>query len=262
MKMTVIAHFYNEEYLLPWWLMHHTKIFDHGILINKGSTDRSVEICKEYAPHWEIRHSDTGSFFDVFQTDHEVMKAETEAIGWKMVLNITEFLCFADRTKFLRSLSKLGSQMYHIEGIFMVDHPNERHKELTYERPLVEQKYHGYLLDQLRWHYIGSNSRGRFIHCHSHGSYVPGRHSSGHHSIPYPDHAYLLWFGYSPWNEEIVQRKLQIAPTLAPHPTAGIHHRVDRNQLETWYTEISQKTTDLRLTNEYKYMFPHFGGVK
>ena len=38
--------FYNEEYLLPWWLAHHTKLFDHGILINKGSTDRSVEICK------------------------------------------------------------------------------------------------------------------------------------------------------------------------------------------------------------------------
>ena len=43
---TVISHFYNEEYLLPWWLAHHTKLFDHGILINKGSTDRSVEICK------------------------------------------------------------------------------------------------------------------------------------------------------------------------------------------------------------------------
>ena len=42
--------FYNEEYLLPWWLMHHTKIFDHGILINRGSTDRSVEICKLLAP--------------------------------------------------------------------------------------------------------------------------------------------------------------------------------------------------------------------
>ncbi|MBJ3789276.1 glycosyltransferase family 2 protein, partial [Bacillus sp. OA1] len=46
MKKTIISHFYNEEYLLPWWLMHHTKIFDHGILINRGSTDRSVEICK------------------------------------------------------------------------------------------------------------------------------------------------------------------------------------------------------------------------
>lgn len=54
---TIISHFYNEEYLLPWWLMHHTKIFDHGILINRGSTDRSVEICKLFAPNWEVRDS-------------------------------------------------------------------------------------------------------------------------------------------------------------------------------------------------------------
>ena len=56
---TVISHFYNEEYLLPWWLMHHTKIFDHGILINRGSTDRSVEICKLFAPtgKYEIQDS-------------------------------------------------------------------------------------------------------------------------------------------------------------------------------------------------------------
>ena len=50
---TVISHFYNEEYLLPWWLMHHTKLFDHGILINKGSTDRSAQISKRFAPYWE-----------------------------------------------------------------------------------------------------------------------------------------------------------------------------------------------------------------
>ena len=33
------------------------KTIDHGILINRGSTDRSVEICKLFAPHWEIRDS-------------------------------------------------------------------------------------------------------------------------------------------------------------------------------------------------------------
>ncbi|MEW9106591.1 glycosyltransferase family 2 protein, partial [Paenibacillus sp.] len=48
----LISHFYNEEYLLPWWLKHHAPLFDHGILINRGSTDRSVDICKQLVPHW------------------------------------------------------------------------------------------------------------------------------------------------------------------------------------------------------------------
>ena len=54
MTKTVLTHFYNEEYLLPWWLSHHKKIFDHGILIDYHSTDRSREIIKAICPTWEI----------------------------------------------------------------------------------------------------------------------------------------------------------------------------------------------------------------
>ena len=37
MKKTVIAHFYNEEFMMEWWLKHHLNLFDHGILINHKS---------------------------------------------------------------------------------------------------------------------------------------------------------------------------------------------------------------------------------
>lgn len=104
---TLISHFYNEEYLLPWWLMHHTKLFDHGILINRSSTDRSVEICQQYAPHWEIRNSKVLEF-DAIQVDHEVMDIEKEVTGWKMTLNTTEFLCCRDKIDFFSgSVAKL-----------------------------------------------------------------------------------------------------------------------------------------------------------
>ena len=55
--------------------MHHTKLFDHGILINRGSTDRSVEICKTFAPNWEIRNSKSFEF-DAYLVDQEVMEIE------------------------------------------------------------------------------------------------------------------------------------------------------------------------------------------
>ena len=52
--ITVISHFFNEEYLLPFWLEHHSKIFDHGIMIDYCSTDRSVEIIRKFCPSWTI----------------------------------------------------------------------------------------------------------------------------------------------------------------------------------------------------------------
>ena len=31
----VVSHFFNEAYLLPWWLRHHRDVFDHGVLIDR-----------------------------------------------------------------------------------------------------------------------------------------------------------------------------------------------------------------------------------
>jgi len=88
---TVITHFYNEEYLLPWWLDHHKKYFDHGILIDYDSTDRSVEICKDICPSWQIVKS-VNKEFGAWQIDAEVMEYEKQFAGWRIALNVTEFL--------------------------------------------------------------------------------------------------------------------------------------------------------------------------
>ena len=47
MKSTIIAHFFNEEYLLPWWLNHHKKIFDYGILFDYSSAHK-VSDCSNF----------------------------------------------------------------------------------------------------------------------------------------------------------------------------------------------------------------------
>lgn len=91
MKKTVTLHFYNEEFLLPWWLKHHKKYFDHGILINYHSTDRSVDIIKEFCPTWDIvttRNQD----FGVAGLDSEIMDIEAGIDGWRVSLSATEFL--------------------------------------------------------------------------------------------------------------------------------------------------------------------------
>lgn len=88
---TVITHFYNEEYLLPWWLEHHKKYFDHGILIDYNSTDRSVEICRDICPNWKIVPSMNKEFGAVV-CDKEVEYYERQVTGWRIALTITEFL--------------------------------------------------------------------------------------------------------------------------------------------------------------------------
>ena len=88
---TIISHFYNEEYLLPWWLEHHRKYFDDGIMINYGSTDNSVNIIKEYCPNWKVIDSRNSSF-SASSVDEEVMDIESNISGWKIALNTTEFL--------------------------------------------------------------------------------------------------------------------------------------------------------------------------
>ena len=88
---TIISHFYNEEYLLPWWLNHHKKYFDYGLMINYASTDRSVEIINKICPDWKVVDS-VNKEFAAKDCDEEVEHYEKRISGWKICLNITEFL--------------------------------------------------------------------------------------------------------------------------------------------------------------------------
>ncbi|MGQ0519419.1 hypothetical protein ACT453_61875, partial [Bacillus sp. D-CC] len=46
-------------------------------------------------------------------------------------------------------------------------------------------------------------------------NFMVGRHLSAHESMIYPPLACILWFGFSPWNDAMRKRKLQIGPTLS-----------------------------------------------
>lgn len=91
MATTVITHIYNEAFLLPIWLRHHREKFDHGIIVDYGSTDNAREIVRELTPHWEFR--DTG--LDSFQAnvlDSVINSIERRIVGTRIVLTVTEFL--------------------------------------------------------------------------------------------------------------------------------------------------------------------------
>jgi nucleoside-diphosphate-sugar epimerase/SAM-dependent methyltransferase len=91
---TLICHFYNEEFLLPFWIRHHANHFDKAILINHNSTDNSIKIIEKEAPtSWKIINTSLPNF-GAYEVDQEVTAVENsiEDTSWKIALNVTEFL--------------------------------------------------------------------------------------------------------------------------------------------------------------------------
>jgi hypothetical protein len=216
--MVIFSSFYNEEYLLPWWLEHHKKIFKHGVLFNYFSTDKSVDIIKKICPTWEVRDT-INKDWDFFDNDSEFMRAEREFADYKMVLTTTEFL--------VGKLPKLEYQptAYAAKIFRLVD--NEPEKKPTYDKSLVEQKNFGF---------IDKSKKRRFLHNFPDGRYDVGRHSTrlGTTDIP----IFVFKYVYSPWNEEFIKRKLQMRDYVNPENIKGrwgLHHVWDRKKMEEEY---------------------------
>lgn len=213
LKTTVIGYFYNEEWLLPHWLNHHVKLFDYGILINYNSTDKSVEIIKKIAPHWKIVDS-KNEMFDAELGDVEIMEQERTVSGWKMALNVTEFLLTNDLKKKIANLEKKGISIVRSIGYQINDAANEL--PFDNNRPLILQRFNGHLD---KWRY-------RTIHNHADGAYHVGRHfdtpglkinpytNRFHKEIPISDdNLYTLWYRFAPFKEQL-PRKIQISARI------------------------------------------------
>ena len=207
-------------------------IFPHGILINYGSTDRSVEIIKKLCPLWEIRDS-RNSQFGALSVDAEVMEIEQTISGFKMALNTTEFLIpgsyLYDRVK------TAEPSCFELPRIVMVDENPEQVP--TYELPLTEQKITA-----------AGELAVRYLHNYPDGAYHVGRHINNRPSSGRIPEAMVLWYGYAPYTEEFIQRKLQIAAMIPDGDRAqgfGFQHLWGREQIEERRQELLQSAYKL-----------------
>lgn len=246
---TVICHFYNEEYLLPFWLNHHKEIFSHGIMINYQSTDNSVDIIRSIVPDWEIIDSRNREF-DSKLCDEEVMDIEKKIKGWKIALNVTEFLS-CDLYSLLNSVTD-DIQSITITCYPMVEsYEHESQIEVTYEKPLIHQRTYG----------IKNNSRStRTIHRAPCGNYCQGRHYNrvSPACISNPSDAVVLWYGYSPFNNSVIKRKLQIQTRMSLSDkinNRGKEHLVTKSTLINNYVSQQNYLVDFSQDNELKNHF-------
>ena len=125
---TIICHFYNEEYLLPWWLKHHREIFSDGLMIDYGSDDKSVEIIKSLCPHWKIVKT-KNKFFGALELDREIEEYEKEINGYRIVLNVTEFL--------VGNFSKLYTELNQDIYVPMISMMDNEEQEGSYPDPNI-----------------------------------------------------------------------------------------------------------------------------
>jgi hypothetical protein len=252
---TVLTHFFNEAYLLPWWLEHHVRLFDHGVLVDHGSTDGSADICRRIAPHWRLVRSRLDRF-DPCLTDFELMGFEEPLPGWKIVLTVTEFLLPArPLAEFERKLERAGRVGGAACGFVLADVEPQRLPQPGL--PLVLQKHHGIdeglerpAPERERLGLGSAPARLRAYHRLPIGMYAPGRRGTFHPDLglPYAD-LVVLHCAYAPWNEDVLRRKLQTEARLSAgdlsgragaSPVRGPEHWAG------WHAALARAAQDLR----------------
>jgi|SRR5262245_24349255 len=244
-QLTVVCQFRNEEVYLPYWLRHHTRLFDHGVLLDYGSTDGSVEIIRRLAPTWEVRPSRNAKF-DVLGVDAEIMDVEREFSGWKMSLNVTEFLLHHDLNEFLDEFEAChpGASGLVTTGFIIQDMPEQLDIPLT-GKDLWWQRHFGCPEpDPCFKEWV---SRRRLLHRASHGNYLPGRHENLVSRIQNPV-LNLFWYGWCPLTLKL-KRNQSTRPMLAEDDLKRgwySHHAfTERQVIEYWADRYLPNCYDL-----------------
>jgi hypothetical protein len=247
MKKTVLCHFYNEEWLLPSWLMHHREIFDHGIMINYASTDRSVEIIRELCPTWEIVESRNAQFTPA-DIDKEVLDYERPLEGWRMALNVTEFL--VGNYKHLDDRHE-QTRIFVGQWMFVDMERREEPYYLNHNYPLWHQRWWGYGIvnDFSKNQPYGSVPRApRRIHNYADIYPAVGRHFPGE-TPTYTDLS-IFYYGYASLEQGSIDRRMQIQQRC-PNGGAHTNHLFTLDQLlDRFKKEQQPMSRDLR--NEIK----------
>jgi hypothetical protein len=242
MLTNLICHIKNEELLLPPWIRHHAPMFDTVTIIDYASTDASLDIVRELAPHWRIVRSQNVDF-DANDADFEVMQIESHLSGWKLALNVTEYVASHN----LRGVLKMAedADFYGLTGESFILADKERlgFAGLRPDTQILHQFHHGYREDpEIK------GTRRRLMHRWKTGSYAVGRHSWMRGPTALSADLLFATLMYAPWDMAMIQRKLSIGKEISAHDRAkglGFHHLRDSTQLIKDCDEAVANSQDL-----------------
>jgi nucleoside-diphosphate-sugar epimerase/2-polyprenyl-3-methyl-5-hydroxy-6-metoxy-1,4-benzoquinol methylase len=238
-RVALVSHFYNEELLLPYFINQHASMFDAAVLIDCGSTDKSVEVIKRLAPStWRVVRSNYPDVFHFRLVDEEVTKWENTFPGWwKVTLTTTEFLVHHDLRGYLHRLENTpryqnvsAFRLRSLEIVGTDDVPLGRFAQLAQQRS-------EYLAPRGQTPFNYTTQYSRFLHRVDYPTknrYHAGRHSlKGLVVASMLEEGFISKFKYSPW-PQMLARKLQIGPRIPKEHFrigAGIQHNTNYKAL-------------------------------
>lgn len=197
-NITLFSHILNEELLLPGWLNHHKKLFTHGVILNCMSTDRSAEIIRQICPTWEVIDVKYAPGIDILGIQYFEEKYD----GWKMALNVSEYLIIDDLQKYVLDLEEAGKVGVCSTGIIIVDRPDDFELNQFKEIDLMKYKDYGYIEQGKAWSGNTENlrqtinlcCRNRLLHRNHNGRYEAGRHRT-ELDVEVDDKIFVAWLG-------------------------------------------------------------------
>jgi len=250
-KFTLFTECLNGEPLLPYWLEHHRRIFDHGVIILYPSQDNSEAIIREMCPDWEIVRPLKNPEYDCAGVDEEIMMQESIHRGWKMALNITEFAVTQNLDAVVKSVRAKTRCILPKDVAVMVDTPETVNDDLYPDVPLLVQKHHGvFSRDYKLWRCRHS----RQLHCGTHGKYDVGRHNSGIKPRATSPLLYIAWFAWSPY-QFIRDRKQAVKGQLSEidmMTRRGWQHLVTEDEQDARFAKVSAMAYDLNKNPGYR----------
>ena len=250
-KFTLFTTVLDGLPLLPYWLEHHKRLFDHGVITLYSCQDKSEEIIRAMCPKWDIVKPVHGQHYSCAGADKEVMTQESKHKEWKIALNITEFAATQDLAKVVASVPRGTQCILPWDAAVMVDTPETKDDDLDPSIPLLLQKHHGvfskrYILWKCR--------HNRQLHCGVQGNYDVGRHNSRVKPQAKSPLLYVSWFVWSPY-KDIRRRKLAVKSQLPEFDVKwkrGWQHMVDGKQQDARFRRVSRIAYDLNDNKAYE----------
>jgi hypothetical protein len=245
-KTTVVCHFFNEEVYLPVWLKHHVRLFDHGVLIDYRSTDRSRQIIQELAPTWDVVMT-KNDMFETYAIDSEVMEIERAIDGWKVALNVTEFLITDDLKASIEAFERQhpSSLGFVTVGCLIIESPEQKDQVTILEDKIWEQFHFGIVQKPQSGDDPIPIQRARLIHKAKDGRYGPGRHSNGVSQLVWP--LFLFWYGWCPLYLKKIRNEM-VRPRIPQENLKrnwGTHHILDDGKVEAVWRSYLKHCKDV-----------------
>jgi hypothetical protein len=243
MLFNLIAHIKNEALLLPHWIRHHIELFDTVTIIDYASTDDSLDIIRQMAPDWRIIRSQNVDF-DAVNVDFEVMQVGSGLVGWKVALNVTEYLVAPLHFRhFLKHWQDLGFFGVTGPAVSIVDKERIGIQGLQQDIPLLQQFHYAFSGEMV------GQPRSRLIHRWKVGGYHPGRHHWSRKTDGLCKDFCFAWLAFAPWDQYMIERKLNIGKELSEHDRnarLGIQHLRKKEELEQDFMKAASLAVDLR----------------